>query len=204
MTNTSAYTFQNKSRLPFLILLQSHWTFYVNRMEQVHQSTSKEKCGVLSYMSSLDSIGPIMSEIHNLVFSWRLIKLKLWRHGHTVWRKMYLWVSLYVHLVVMTLILIRILIWWKPWDKYVKVKMWNMAKMATKCKMARFLLRFSLCSKRLFCMIGHETPWLRFLGKSVQGKPMGCVPGGAAEPFCHAFFLNTPECYIYSIQYYTI
>ena len=28
-------------------------------------STSKEKCGVLSYMSSLDSIGPIMSEIHH-------------------------------------------------------------------------------------------------------------------------------------------
>ena len=42
-------------------------------------------------------------------------------------------------------------------------------------------------------MIGHDTPWLRFLGKSVQGKPMGCVLGGAVEAFCHALFINTPE-----------
>ena len=41
--------------------------------------------GLLSYMSSSDSIGPCMSEIQKLVFWWRVIKL--WRHGHTVWRK---------------------------------------------------------------------------------------------------------------------
>ena len=31
--------------------------------------------GLMSDMSSLDLIGPIMPEIHNLVFSWRFIKL---------------------------------------------------------------------------------------------------------------------------------
>ena len=31
--------------------------------------------GVLWYVCSLESIGSIMSEIHNLVFSWRFIKL---------------------------------------------------------------------------------------------------------------------------------
>ena len=35
--------------------------------------------GLLFYMSSLDSIGPCMSEIHNLVFWWRVIKL--WHHA---------------------------------------------------------------------------------------------------------------------------
>ena len=105
-------------------------------------STSKEKCGVLSYMSSLDSIGPIMPEIHNLVFSWRVIKL--WRHAT---------VTLCDEKSIFRLVCMSMLLWWhsswlevdliKPWDKYVKVKMWNMAKMATKCKMARFLLWFS-------------------------------------------------------------
>ena len=35
--------------------------------------------GLLSYMSGLDSIGPCMSEIQNLVF-WRHV-IKLWRHA---------------------------------------------------------------------------------------------------------------------------
>ena len=35
----------------------------------------RKKPGLLSDMSSLDLIGPIMPEIHNVVFSWRFIKL---------------------------------------------------------------------------------------------------------------------------------
>ena len=50
-----------------------------------HQILSYDFCvdvirpGLLSYISSLDSIGPCMSEIQNLVFWWRVIKL--WRHA---------------------------------------------------------------------------------------------------------------------------
>ena len=47
--------------------------------------------------------------------------------------------------------------------KFVKVKSVKMANMATKVKMAGFLLLFSNYTSDLFCLSGHDTPGLRFL-----------------------------------------
>ena len=58
--------------------------------------------GVLWYVCSLESIGSIMSEIHNLVFSWRFIKL--WRHA-TVTRC--------DEKLIFELVCMSILLWWQ-------------------------------------------------------------------------------------------
>ena len=111
--------------------------------------------GKLSYMFSLESIGPCMSEIQNLVFSWRVIKL--WGHatvtrcdGKSMFELVFISILLRWHSQKLKLI------WWKPWDKYFKVKMWNMAKMATKVKMADFLFGLANVSKRLICLLWKD------------------------------------------------
>ena len=111
--------------------------------------------GLLSYMCSLESIGPCISEIQNLVFSWRVIKL--WGHatvtrcdGKSIFELVFMSILLRRHSQKLKLI------WWKPWDKYFKVKMWNMAKMATKVKMADFLFGLADVSKRLICLLWKD------------------------------------------------
>ena len=107
-------------------------------------------------LSSLDSIGPCMSEIQNLVFWWRF--MKLWGHatvtpcdGKSIFELVFISILLRWHSQNLKLI------WWKPWDKYFKVKMWNMAKMATKVKMADFLFGLAYVSKRLICLLWKDT-----------------------------------------------
>ena len=104
---------------------------------QVHQSKNVESCLTCLVWTRLDQLCPRYKPRVFMAFNQTLTP----RHGHTVWRKIYLSVSLYVHVVVMTLILIRS---WSDESPGTSMgEMWNMAKMATKCKMARFLLRFS-------------------------------------------------------------
>ena len=123
---------------------------------------------LLSYVCSLESIGTNMSEIQNLVFWWRLIKL--WRHA-TVTRcdeKLIFLSQLFSPSCCDDTHLNLKLIWWKPWDKYVKVKMVNMVKMATKSKMAGFLFDLTYQSKRLICLLWKDTCPHRFLYMSAN------------------------------------
>ena len=126
--------------------------------------------------------GPGMSEIQNIVFWWRLIKFDATPRSHPVTKNRSLRSFLSPSCLDDTHLNLK-LIWWKPWDKFVKVKMW---KIAIKSKMAGFLLRFSKCSLRLFCASEHDTPVYQFFVKIGQCELRGCVPGGAVEPFCHA------------------
>ena len=145
------------------------------------------RLGLLSYMSSLDLIGPNMSEIQNLVFWWRVIKL--WRHAT---------VTPCDEKSIFELVFISILLWWH--SSYFEVDQMKALGQVRQSKNVEYSqnghwMQNGWLSVAFFIML-LETflcVWTWYTCVSIFREDrskwtQGLCIGGAVEPFCHAHF----------------
>ena len=142
--------------------------------------------GHLSYMSSLDLIGPCMSEIQNLVFWWRVIKL--WRHAT---------VTQCDKKSIFQLVFISILLWWHTsWFVHQSKTVKN-GQNGHEMQNGGLPVVFFIMLLETFLFVWWWYTWATIFVK-IKGKPRGCVPGCAVELFCHTHLKLLQNTYIFT------